>query len=52
MIKLLRLSFACALLIVSCKDNNNKDQAFKSVEVEVEELQKPNIIYIMADDLG
>ena len=51
MIKLLRLSFACALLIVSCKDTNNKDQAFKSVEVEVEELQKPNIIYIMADDL-
>ena len=49
MLKILKYGFACALLMVSCKEAN-KDQALNTEE-PVEEVQTPNIIYIMADDL-
>lgn len=48
MFKILKYSFGFALLIVSCKEAN-KDQA-SSISKSIE-VQKPNIIYIMADDL-
>ncbi len=48
MLKTLKLSFVFVLLMVSCKVTN-KDQT-TNIE-ETEEVQKPNIIYIMADDL-
>ncbi|MDB4225659.1 sulfatase-like hydrolase/transferase, partial [bacterium] len=49
MLKILKYGFACALLIVSCKEAN-KNQALNT-EKPVEEVLTPNIIYIMADDL-
>ena len=48
MTKILKLTVACALILFSCKDNNKED-ALKPAEIV--ELQHPNIIYIMADDL-
>ncbi|MGK0307064.1 MAG: arylsulfatase A-like enzyme [Urechidicola sp.] len=48
MFKILKYSFACAFLMVSCKETK-QNQALNSTESE--KIHKPNIIYIMADDL-
>jgi len=49
MYKILKYGFVCIILLVSCKETN-KDQVNNTM-VEVQEVQTPNIIYIMADDL-
>lgn len=49
MLKILKYGFAFALLMVSCRVAS-KDQAL-NIEEPVAEVQTPNIIYIMADDL-
>lgn len=48
MLKILKLSLACMIVLVSCNERK-KELAYNYSEVL--ELQKPNIIYIMADDL-
>ena len=42
------LFFALLITIFSCK----RDQAKKEIKKDIEKLIKPNIIFIMADDLG